>query len=61
MSYSKIKWGGLLLISVLYIINPGSGVLEIIPDNFPIIGNLDEAGAVLLAIKAWKELKNLKK
>ncbi|MCP5534949.1 MAG: DUF1232 domain-containing protein [Akkermansiaceae bacterium] len=37
--------------SVIYLINPTMGVIELIPDNFPIIGNLDEATAtaVLLA------------
>lgn len=36
---------------VVYLLNPTMGVIEIIPDNFPIIGNLDEATAtaVLLA------------
>jgi len=33
-------------VCVLYLINPGMGVLEFIPDNLPIIGNLDEAAAV---------------
>jgi len=39
------------LVSLIYLMNPTSGVLELIPDNFPIIGNLDEAtaAAVLLA------------
>ena len=31
----------------IYMLNPGSGILEIIPDNIPIIGNLDEGGAML--------------
>ena len=31
-------------LSALYITNPGAGVLEFIPDNIPIIGNLDESG-----------------
>lgn len=35
----------------VYLFNPTMGVIELIPDNFPIIGNLDEATAtaVLLA------------
>ena len=34
-----------------YLLNPTWGVIEIIPDNLPIVGNLDEATvvAVLLA------------
>ena len=29
----------------IYLINPGAGFIEFIPDNLPIIGNLDEATA----------------
>lgn len=42
--------GGLGVISVIYILNPGAGVIELIPDNIPIIGNLDEAAAVTILI-----------
>ncbi len=38
------------LLSTLYIINPGAGVFELIPDNIPFIGNLDEAAAVALLL-----------
>lgn len=38
-------------IGVIYILNPTMGVLELIPDNLPIIGNLDE-GAAFAAILA---------
>lgn len=39
------------LLSALYLLNVGLGVFELIPDNFPIIGNLDEAAAALLLLK----------
>ena len=42
------------IIALLYLINPGMGILELIPDNLPIIGNLDEAGAAVLLIAALK-------
>ncbi len=42
------------IISLLYLFNPGMGFLELIPDNMPIIGNLDEAGAAILLIAALK-------
>lgn len=32
----------------LYILNPGAGFLEFIPDNIPFLGNLDEGAAYLL-------------
>ncbi|MGH1536453.1 MAG: DUF1232 domain-containing protein [Gammaproteobacteria bacterium] len=38
------------LLSLLYILNPTAGLIEIIPDNFPIIGNLDEAAATALLL-----------
>jgi hypothetical protein len=31
----------------IYMLNPGAGIIEIIPDNIPFIGNLDEGGAML--------------
>ncbi len=39
------------IISALYLINPTAGFIELLPDNIPFIGNLDEAtaAAVLLA------------
>lgn len=39
-----------LVISVVYILNPSAGMLELIPDNIPVIGNLDEAAAVVLLL-----------
>lgn len=36
------------LLSVIYLLNPTAGFFELIPDNIPIIGNLDEAAAVAL-------------
>lgn len=38
------------MLSVLYLLNPGAGVFELIPDNIPFIGNLDEAAAVALLL-----------
>ncbi|MEM8953325.1 MAG: hypothetical protein AAGD22_04150 [Verrucomicrobiota bacterium] len=40
----------LMALSVAYLVNPGAGFLEFIPDNIPGIGNLDEAGATALLI-----------
>lgn len=51
------------LLSTIYLLNPGAGVFEIIPDNIPGIGNLDEATALLLLIACFRyfgiDLSNL--
>jgi hypothetical protein len=38
------------LLALIYLINPTAGILEFIPDNFPVIGNLDEAGATVILL-----------
>ena len=38
------------LISTMYLLNIGAGFIELIPDNIPLVGNLDEAGAAALLI-----------
>jgi hypothetical protein len=46
-----------IVCSVLYIINPTAGLLEFIPDNMPLVGNLDEAGATAMLLWAIAELR----
>lgn len=36
------------LLGFVYLLNPGAGFVELIPDNLPIFGNLDEGAAALL-------------
>lgn len=38
------------ILSALYLLNIGAGVIELIPDNIPIIGNLDEAAATVILL-----------
>lgn len=38
------------LLSLIYLVNPTAGVFELIPDNIPLIGNLDEAAATVLLV-----------
>lgn len=38
------------VISLLYLLNIGVGVMELIPDNVPFVGNLDEGGAAVLLL-----------
>lgn len=40
----------LAVIAAIYLINPTAGVIELLPDNLPLVGNLDEAGAVTILI-----------
>ena len=35
-------------IGFVYMLNPTAGFIEFIPDNFPLVGNLDEGAAMLL-------------
>lgn len=44
------------ILSVIYLINPTAGILEIIPDNLPVIGNLDEATIVAILIGCLRYL-----
>ena len=38
------------VLAAIYLLNPGAGFIELIPDNIPIIGNLDEAGATMILL-----------
>jgi uncharacterized membrane protein YkvA (DUF1232 family) len=38
------------VLATLYLLNPGAGFFELIPDNLPIVGNLDEAAATALLL-----------
>jgi uncharacterized membrane protein YkvA (DUF1232 family) len=40
----------MMLLSIFYLLNPTMGIFEFIPDNIPLVGNLDEAGATALLI-----------
>lgn len=42
------------LLGALYLLNPTAGLFELLPDNLPLIGNLDEAAAVVLVIGALR-------
>jgi uncharacterized membrane protein YkvA (DUF1232 family) len=52
-------WGSLIIaiICLIYLLNPIAGI-DIIPDNLPVVGNLDEMGVTLLFIRSLRKIKN---
>jgi hypothetical protein len=38
----------LAVLGIIYILNPTMGIFEFVPDNIPLVGNLDEGAAFLL-------------
>jgi uncharacterized membrane protein YkvA (DUF1232 family) len=42
------------LLAFLYLLNPTLGVLEFLPDNLPLVGNVDDATAAMLLLAAMR-------
>ena len=42
------------ILAFVYLLNPTLGVFEFIPDNIPLVGNLDEATATMVLIAALR-------
>lgn len=40
------------LLALIYLANPTAGIIEFLPDTLPGVGNLDEALAVVLLVRA---------
>ena len=58
---SKYGWPvwlvyALAVVGLIYLLNPTFGVFEFIPDNLPIIGNLDESVAFMLVLAGIVEV-----
>jgi len=51
----------LAVIGLIYLLNPSAGLIEIIPDNIPLVGNLDEGVAAVLVWEGIKQLRTLRK
>jgi uncharacterized membrane protein YkvA (DUF1232 family) len=47
-----------VVVAAIYLLNPTAGVLELIPDVAPVIGNLDEAGATALLLWGVQQLRS---
>ena len=54
--WARILAGLVLVLSLIYIGNPTGGVMELLLDNVPGIGNLDEGVAAYLALMALRYL-----
>ncbi len=50
--FTSLIVGGIGALSTVYLLNPTAGFFELIPDNVPVFGNLDEAAAAALLISA---------
>ena len=44
------------IVGFIYLLNPTAGILELIPDNLPIVGNLDESASVFLILAGIVEI-----
>ncbi len=42
------------ILSFIYLLNPTWGVFEILPDNLPLVGNIDEALAMAILLGALR-------
>ena len=47
---------GIAILCAIYILNPTAGFLEFIPDNLPVVGNIDEASATAGLLYALSNL-----
>ncbi len=47
-----------MAVLILYLANPTGGVFELIPDNLPVVGNLDEAAVTGLLIALFRRWRN---
>ena len=42
------------ILAFLYLVNPTFGVFELLPDNIPLVGNVDEATASMVLLGALR-------
>jgi hypothetical protein len=41
-------------LALVYLVNPTFGVFELLPDNIPLVGNIDEATASMVLLGALR-------
>jgi uncharacterized membrane protein YkvA (DUF1232 family) len=54
--YKKLIAISSVIFATIYLLNPTMGVFELLPDNLPIIGNLDEGAAAYLIFASLRYL-----
>ncbi|MEZ4272285.1 MAG: DUF1232 domain-containing protein [Myxococcota bacterium] len=56
---SRRRWKYVLgmALCAAYILNPTAGVFELLPDNLPGVGNLDEAAAMAGLLFCWRRFR----
>ena len=54
--WAKIVAWATIAAGSVYMINPTLGVFELVPDNLPVVGNLDEAAVVFIMFAAMRYL-----
>ncbi len=52
MKKSFVVLAGIL--AFLYLVNPTFGLFELLPDNLPLVGNIDEATATMVLLGALR-------
>jgi len=53
------KWAVYLLslFGFIYLLNPTAGIIELLPDTLPLIGNIDEGAAALALMYGFLEIR----
>ncbi len=49
-----------IALSLVYLLNPGAGAIELLPDYLPIVGNIDEAAMVALLLGSVRALRRMR-
>jgi len=47
----------LALVSIVYLLNPTAGIFELLPDNIPFVGNVDETLAAYILYSCIEYLR----
>jgi len=57
------KWAVYLLslFGFIYLLNPTAGIIELLPDTLPLIGNIDEGAAALALMYGFLEITQARK